>query len=123
MKIHVPAKISTCESIRLFFKRQLSCLLSCCGDLSAKDKLYRLLEQGEERIEKEFDVIKHIKSFRNLMILMKESNMLDDRLKLRIANLGANVIDLDNDEDVHDGLDDSYDDATSPIAGNPETTV
>ena len=66
-------------------------------DFAADDKLYRLMKLGEERIEKELDIVKLVNSYRNLLILMKDKNMMDPQIKLRINNLGANVIDIDSD--------------------------
>ena len=56
-----PAKVSVWQSARLFFKNKISCITSCCCDPTADDKLYRLLEEGGERIEKELDIVRMIK--------------------------------------------------------------
>ena len=65
--------------------------------MSASDKLYRLLEEGSERVEKELDVVNMVQNIRNQKILMRELNFLDKMVKLKISNLGWNVIDIDDD--------------------------
>ena len=43
-----------------------------CFKLNRENRLWRLYEDGQERLEKEFDVVKIIRSIRNLKIFMNE---------------------------------------------------
>ena len=98
----------------LFLKRNCPCLCFCYGcygcfnycdgkghpGLRRYDRLYRMLELGEERVDKEFNIVKIVRGLRNLNLLMREEGFRDKLLKYRIANLGTNIIDIDTDEFV-----------------------
>jgi len=54
----------------MFYQR----LCHCCIEKVAfprESKLWRLYEDGQERMDKEFDIVKIIKNIRNLKILLK----------------------------------------------------
>ena len=58
------------------------------------NKLWRLYTQGQERMEKEFDVVKIIRSVRNVKTFVSSSLMnLQD--KVSVDNGHKNVIDID----------------------------
>lgn len=54
----------------------------------------RLKKRGSQQISKELNVLKIIKSLRDLKILIK-SKMLDTETKFEIAHSSKNVIDID----------------------------
>jgi len=49
-------------------------------------------------MEKEFDIVKIIKGLRNLKILTKKKFLKDKKLKIEVANVGDNVIEIDSDD-------------------------
>ena len=83
-------KLSTCQSLSLYFKNFFSFL---CRPPKT-DKLWRLYEEGAERIDKEFDIAKIIKTTRNLNTFVK-ARMMDVRSKIELQHSSKNVIDLD----------------------------
>lgn len=54
----------------------------------------RLKQRGSQKINKELNVLKIIKSLRDMKILMK-SKMLDKETKFEIAHSRKNIIDID----------------------------
>jgi len=97
LKHHRIIKISTCNQISILFKNIFN---SCIERVSfpRENKLWRLYEDGQDRIDKEFDIVKIIKSLRNLKIFIKRQFLFDKKLKVEISNQGNNVINLDSDE-------------------------
>ena len=74
----------------------------CCWKRVAfpeENKLWRLYTQGQERIEKEFDIVKIIKALRNMKILLKREFERDQKLKIDVNNVGKNVINIDSDDE------------------------
>lgn len=72
----------------------------CCDSskpYNIDNKLARWYTIGQERLEKELDVIKLVKHLRELR-LMTKSQRLEDDLKSALATTGRNVIDLDSEE-------------------------
>ena len=70
-------KFSVWQQVKLYFMALFSCFENCC---KYKDnKLWILFTEGQERIEKEFDLVKIITSLRNLKILSKKN--LDAKTK------------------------------------------
>lgn len=57
-----------------------------------------MLHDGKRRIEKELDILKIMKSIRNVKILMKNS-LLSPDVKFQIAHADKNVIDLELSEE------------------------
>lgn len=80
--------MSACSSIILFFQR-----IFCCRG----GKLGKLIDEGSNRIDREFDVVKIVKRLRNLKIILKEVDIISDSLKAVVKSKGINVIDLDSD--------------------------
>ena len=58
-----------------------------------------MLHDGKRRIEKELDILKIMKSIRNVKILMKNS-LLSPDVKFQIAHADKNVIDLELSEEI-----------------------
>jgi hypothetical protein len=56
--------------------------------------IQRLFERGQERLEKEMDIIKMIKSLRNIKIFLK-SKLLDPRTNMKIKHHLKNLISVD----------------------------
>lgn len=57
-----------------------------------------MLHEGKRRIEKELDIVKIMKSIRNVKILMKNS-LLSPDVKFQIAHAEKNLIDLETSEE------------------------
>ncbi len=55
---------------KIWFKKIFSCCLS--DKRQSKDKLFRMYIDGEERIEKEFDIVNIVQNMRHLTILLKQ---------------------------------------------------
>lgn len=62
----------------------------------------RLKQRGAEKINKELNILKIIKSLRDMKILMK-SKMLDKETKFEIAHSRKNIIDIDEPTSSDDG--------------------
>ena len=57
-----------------------------------------MIHDGKKRIEKELDILKIMKSIRNVKILMKNS-LLSPDVKFQIAHADKNLIDLEASEE------------------------
>ena len=60
-------KLSSFQVFKLLIMNYVKCF-----KLNRENRLWRLYEDGQERLEKEFDVVKIIRSIRNLKIFMNE---------------------------------------------------
>lgn len=60
--------------------------------------MMRLFRRGEELINKEMDIVKILKSIRNLEVMLK-SKILDKATLFQIKNSGKNVIFIDKESD------------------------
>jgi hypothetical protein len=69
--------IKNSDWIRLYISRIMGCFFPvfCFRKKAIFERLY---DRGQERIEKELDIVKIIKSIRNIKILMKNSFMDDE---------------------------------------------
>ena len=63
-----------------------------------KKRLLKMIHDGKKRIEKELDILKIMKSIRNVKILMKNS-LLSPDVKFQIAHADKNLIDLEASEE------------------------
>ena len=90
MKITKPIKLSPWQVIKLFMQRMFG---FCCF---SKGKLWKLYDQGQERLEKELDIARLIVKVRNLHSFFKKK-MMTERTKVEIGNSYKTVIDLDSD--------------------------
>ena len=61
-------KFSLCQSLRLFFINFAASWL-CMAKCFTKDKLWRLHQEGERRLEKHLDIVKLIQRMRHLKII------------------------------------------------------
>ena len=57
-----------------------------------ESKVERVISKGEEMLDSEFNLIKIIKSLRDLKILLKEEGIMSKEAKIRIQNSGKNII-------------------------------
>ena len=72
------------------------------GLVLRRSKLWRLYADGEQRLDKEFDIVKIIKSIRNLKIISK-ATIMSKFIATKVKNDGNNIIDIDSDgADVDD---------------------
>lgn len=62
-------KFTRCQSIRLYLHRALSCIL-CCPPCN-NDRLWRLYNKGQERIEKHLDIVKIVQRLGHMKIITK----------------------------------------------------
>jgi hypothetical protein len=58
----------------------------------------KLLNEGRKRIEKELDIVKIMKSLRDIKLLMKNSLMTQE-IKYQVAHSEKNFIDIELDND------------------------
>lgn len=88
-----------------------------------RSKLWRLYKDGEDRLEKEFDVVKIIKSIRNLKIITK-ATIMNHFMRTKVKNDGNNVIEIDSDYADPDESppNDFYSDDVSSAEDVPEIT-
>ena len=73
-------------------------MCSCFGKPPKTDKLWRLYKQGSERIEKEFDITKIIKTTRNLKTFMK-ARLINEKMTVELEHSSKNVIEIDETEE------------------------
>ena len=59
-----------------------------------RDMFIKLYEKGQERIESELDIVKIIRSIRNMKVLLKNSFM-DEEIKYKILHSKKNLINID----------------------------
>jgi len=84
LKTHREAKIKPSDQFMSFLSWLTGCLFPFrCW--SKRDKLTKLYEKGEEKLEAALDVVKIIKNLRNIKILM-ENSMMDSIVKKKLAH-------------------------------------
>ena len=85
--------IKNCDWVSLYFARILGC---CCPRFCFKkrDMFIKLYDRGKNRIEGELDIVKIIKSIRNMKILMKNSFMNQEVIH-QIYHQEKNLINID----------------------------
>jgi hypothetical protein len=77
----------------------------CCK--YKKNKLWKLYQTGEDKLEKEFDIVKILKSLRNMKIYFKTKiNPID---KVQIYNSHKNSIELDSPIDDDNSIESDCD--------------
>lgn len=85
--------IKNIDWIRLYFARVLGCF--CPRFMFKKrDQFLKMYERGQGRIESELNIVKIMKSVRNMKILMRHSFM-DDEIKYQISHSKKNLINID----------------------------
>ena len=74
----------------------MACLFpSCCW--SKKEKITKLFDISEHRLESALDLVKLVKNMRNQRILLKSFNF-DKMTCLELAHTGKNVINLSDSD-------------------------
>jgi hypothetical protein len=67
------------DFLKLYFARTFgSCFPQCIFGGKKRQKLMKLYEMAEERLEKEMNMVKIIKSLRTIKILMKSSLLTEE---------------------------------------------
>ena len=94
-------KFTFCQKVNLYFHRLFDCLL-CCRPFT-NDKLWKLYNKGQERIEKQLDIVKITQRLHHLKII---SNRLVENGTIKIHELYANpkniiFIDSSDEEKKH----------------------
>lgn len=84
-------KLSTSQSLHIYLQELLGCLVRPRVD----ERLWKLYKEGQARIEKDFDIVRIIKTLRNVKLTLYQ-NLSDKKLKYLVKNQTLNVIDLDD---------------------------
>lgn len=93
LKINKVIKFSFCQTFQLFFMR----LLCLCQSGRRDSKQWRLYEEGQECLKRDFNLVKIIKHIRNASMLAKSAFKGKETQKFRLKNSGRNVISIDSD--------------------------
>jgi hypothetical protein len=76
--MHRPIRIAMWENILLYVSDSPFGFLIPSFMWKKKKKLLKMLHDGKKRVEKELDIVKIMKSIRNVKILMKNSLLSKD---------------------------------------------
>lgn len=68
----------------------------CCD--RDQDLLWRVYKFGQERMNHEFNLVKLIRTVRNMKIFIKKE-LMSDKQKIMIQNSEYNLIDIDDEND------------------------
>ena len=60
---------------------------------SSNVKLKKLYTEGSDRIEKEFDIVKIVKSIRNIKVFLK-NRLMDSKVRFEVRHSHKNVIEV-----------------------------
>lgn len=89
--------MSTFDNILLYLSNQLGCLFPCiCW--SKREKLNRLYEKSNDRIDKELDLVKVVKNMKSFRVFLKNF-LMTEKIKFEIAHSFKNCVDIDTDSD------------------------
>ena len=95
---HKHIRIKFWENLLLFISDSWFSFIVPHKFWTKKRKLLKLLREGRKRIEKELDIVKIMKSLRDIKLLMKNSLMTPD-IKYQVVHSEKNFIDIELDED------------------------
>ena len=99
---HYEIRLSTKDSTVLYFNNLFASVgCKCLDRCTNQSRLQKLFEEGNDRLEKEFNMVKLIRNLRNIKILMKNSFM-SEKIKYEIKHSDFNLINLSSDDDEHD---------------------
>ena len=90
IKQNITPKIDICTSINLFLKS-----FFCCA---YQDKWSKILEKGSEKIEKDFNIVRIVKTLRNLKYLITQHHEFDDKIKILMKNHEDHLIDMTQEQ-------------------------
>ena len=86
--------IKTKYWVKVYFARILGdCCCNCM--FKRKDRFMKLYERGQDRVEAELNIVKIMKSLRDMKILMKNS-MMDKQVRYQIRHSEKNILNLDS---------------------------
>jgi hypothetical protein len=102
---HRHIRIKFWENMLLFFSDSWFGFIIPQKFWAKKKKLLKLLREGRKRIEKELDIVKIMKSLRDIKLLMKNSLMTPD-IKFQVAHCEKNFIDIELDGEDSSNSDD-----------------
>ena len=85
------------DQVALYFANLMGVCFPCiCW--SKKEKLQRLFERSDDRIQKELDLIKVVRNMKSFKILLKNF-LMTDKVKFEIAHSAKNCLDIDTESD------------------------
>ena len=85
----------------LYFSNILGCFCSkCC--FPKRDKLQTLYSEGEDKINRELDIVKILKTLRDIKIFLKSTTMNDKDTKFSVKHAPKNLLNLDTSIDESD---------------------
>ena len=95
--MHRYIDVKNIDWIKTYFARVMWCP-KCL--FKKRDKFIKLYDKGQDRIDTELDIVKMMKSLRNMKILMRNSFM-DEEVKYQITHAKKNLINIDTSSDDH----------------------
>lgn len=99
LKKHRYIDVSLADNIMLYFSRIFGVVCSnCC--FSKKFKLQKLYEEGEEKLSNELDIVKILKTLRDMKILLKGTLLSDPGTKFHVKHAPKNILNLDETSDI-----------------------
>ena len=92
------------DKICYYFHNQIG-FLFCCGFCCwpNKKKILNLIDEAQERLDRELNIVKMVGSLRNMKVLLKSSLMSDPEVQLKIMHCEKNFIDLDVSQESSSG--------------------
>ena len=89
------------DNIRLYFANLLGPMCSTCC-FPKRDKFKKLYEEGEDKIESELNIVKIMKTLRDMKILLKGTLMNDVGTKFQVKHAAKNILNLDDTSDLEE---------------------
>ena len=97
MARHRAINIGCYDSMCLFVSNLLGDLFCCKLCWNKQEKLTKVYEETNDRLESELDIVKLLRTLRNSKILLKNT-ILNDKMRFEIAHSEKNVVGLDSDD-------------------------
>ena len=103
---HKYIEIKLIDNVMLYFSRVLGVFCSkCC--FPKKEKFQKLYDIGEDKLSTELDIVKILKTLRDMKILLKGTLMNDPETKFQVKHAPKNIINLDESSDLDGNNQDS----------------